>query len=208
MSNSLERRNGLLAMACLALSLIPVSAQGQPDVLPKRGIYVWIGGITGTVEGCGAKAKVKNPVWITVATLQLGNQTTPSPGWWYITPPPGVQTITLTRNPDASSPGFSAAFAAHRTFPTVIIHLCDLDMKGAPAAPKGYTLHNAQVSSLTVTPGLETVVLRFASLSGYSYPPQVQPVTPSGRAVSTPAFSRVRSLPRPTATPTPRGPRG
>jgi type VI protein secretion system component Hcp len=197
MSGFSHRRNAVLVMSCVALALA-VARDASPQDQPK-GMFMQIPGINGGVGPCGEKPS--NLGWIAIATLQLGSQTIAANGWWYITPPPGVQTITLTKQADSASAGLSAAFASKQTFSTVTIRLCSVKVNGTDAPAKGYILQNAVLSSFTASAGSEKLVLSFKGLSMKAFIQPAATPAPPTKVLAAPSSKRRVFRAIPTATP-------
>jgi type VI protein secretion system component Hcp len=117
-----------------------------------------------------------------VLSLKIGDQITLASNPWYVTPPPGVRSLTLTKNTDVSSPGLSNAFAWKTNSPFARIRLVTLDNTGAVKRVYEYLLRDVVVSSFTVTPPTETLVLDFSNIIGRDapMPPSAPPSATSG----------------------------
>ncbi len=194
MSDFSDRRRVMAAALFAAVALSSALAAAEEG--PRTGIFMKIEGIAGSRGVCGA-FQAAGPQWTPVMTLQLGSQTISSSSPWFITPPPGVSEMTLTKRTDAASPGISSAFAGERQI-QVVIDICQVGPDGAIKKVGRYTLTGAKVSGFTSAPPTETVVLAFTTL-GVGFPPELVTST-RARRLSAPAATRRL---QPVATPTP-----
>jgi type VI protein secretion system component Hcp len=200
MSGFSHRRHTVMVVFCAALALPFVCAAG--DAAHNRtGIYMKIQGINGGIGHCTILPSTDG--WIRVTALAFGGQQITESSPWFITPPPGVKEVTLTKLTDKSTAGLSSAFALKKTLPPVLIDLCLVDAAGILKGVYRYTLNNAVVSSFATTAPGETVVLSFASLAT-----GISSAAPVRRPVMTPTpVPRVKDIRRRLVapTPTPRG---
>ena len=141
---------------------------------------------------------------IAIERLELAGQVITPASPWVVTPPPGTQSLTLTKSKDGTSAAFSAAFAttqnqinaarkdpgnAAKDLPGSLgparIRLFTYDVQGAVRRMDEYRIDSVTISSFTSTGFSETIVLGFKTISLGS--PSVKAPTPSVDKKPTPS---------------------